>query len=286
MKPAFIDIHAHVNFNAFKDDREAVIKRALDACVCMINVGTQVDTSRAAIELSEKYPEGVYAIVGLHPVHTAKSYHDEEELGEGGKEFISRGETFDAAAYRNFLGHPKVVGIGECGLDYFRIEDESLRGRQEEAFRRQIELAIEFDKPLMLHLRSGSGRSAYNDAFSILKTYHERHGSVVRGNLHFFAGSIEEARPFLDLGFTFSFTGVITFAREYAKIIEFLPLDRIMSETDCPYVSPTPHRGTRNEPLYVQEVVRKIAEIKKRGLDEVQNQILKTAAGFFKIPLM
>ncbi|MDD5357486.1 MAG: TatD family hydrolase, partial [Candidatus Pacebacteria bacterium] len=164
MKFQFVDIHTHVNFAAFEKDREEIIQRALDARVAMINVGTQVDTSRKAIEMVEKY-ENCYAIVGLHPVHTSKSFHDEKELSVGGKEFTSRGETFDTAIYRSMLKHPKVVGIGECGLDYYHLDEESIKIQQEN-FEMQIDLANESGKPLMLHVRSNkeSGKSAYKDA--------------------------------------------------------------------------------------------------------------------------
>lgn len=272
----YIDIHSHVNFSAFDPDREDVIKRTNDAGVAMINVGTNVDTSLSAIILAETHPD-VFAIVGLHPIHTSKSHHDVQELGEGGKEFTSRGELFDINAYRPMAQHSKVVAIGECGLDYYH-HDENLAEKQVEAFEAMIDLANEANKPLMLHIRNGSGKSAYNDAYEILKSR-----SKVKGNLHFFAGSIEEAKPFLDLGYTFSFTGVITFARNYDEVVKYIPLDRMMSETDCPYVTPIPYRGKRNEPLYVIEVVKAIAKI--RGVDEekVSVQILKNARSFFKL---
>ncbi len=277
--PDYIDVHAHVNFEAFAVDRDEVVKRALDNSTWMINVGTQVNTSKAAIELAEKYEKGVYAIVGLHPVHTDKSYHDKNELGEGGQEFTSRGEQFDLTIYRKMLAHPKVLGIGECGLDYFRlkIEDERLKEEQEKVFRKQIELAIEFGKPLMLHIRN-----AYKEAVSILKSFIFQL-STAPGNVHFFAGTWEEAKLFLDLGFTLSFTGVVTFARSYDEVIRNVPLDRILSETDCPYVTPVPHRGKRNEPLFVQEVVKKIAEIKEIEIEAVKKQIVKNATKLFSI---
>ncbi len=281
----YIDIHSHLNFAAFDADRDEAIKRALDAGVALITVGTQRDTSKKAVEMAEQYEKGVYAIIGLHPVHTSKSFHDEKELGEGGKEFTSRGESYDAAYYEQLARHPKVVGIGECGLDYYRENEDAGFKIQEQAFRNQIELAIGAKKPLMLHIRNGSGRSAYLDAYHILKSYFIHHESPVRANLHFFAGTAEEAKPFLDAGYTFSFTGVITFTRDYHRVIEYLPLDRILSETDAPYVTPTPHRGKRNEPLYVQEVVRRIAEIKKVPLEAVQEAIIQNAERLFGISL-
>ncbi|MFA6338496.1 MAG: TatD family hydrolase [Candidatus Paceibacterota bacterium] len=270
--PEFIDCHTHVNFSAFDEDRDAVIKRASDSNTWMINVGTQKDTSKSAVELAEKYEKGVYAIVGLHPIHTDKSHFDESELGEGGKAFTSRGEEFDHNYYLDLLKNPKVVALGECGLDYFHAEGESLK-KQKEAFIKSIEVANEVGKPLMLHIRE-----AYKDAYEILKSY-----AKVKGDVHFFAGSWEEAKMFLDLGFTISFTGVITFARNYDEVIKNTPLNMMLSETDSPYVAPSPFRGKRNEPLYVQEVVKKIAEIKGEDLEKVKKQLVENAFRVFDL---
>lgn len=279
--PKFFDIHGHLNFATYDADREGTIKRTLESGTWAVSVGTQKDTSQKAVELAEKH-EGLFAAIGLHPIHTSKSYHDEKELGVGGAEFTSRGEVFDYDFYKK-LGHNKqVVAIGECGLDYFRVTDGELNVMGD-AFRKQIELAVELDKPLMLHLRNGSDRSAYNDAFSILNSYFKIHNSRLRGDLHFFAGSIGEAKPFLDMGFSFSFTGVVTFTKSYDEIIRYLPLERIMSETDCPYVAPTPYRGKRNEPAYVSEVVKRIAEIRGEDFEKVRAQMVKNALDFFKI---
>ncbi|MBI2476155.1 MAG: TatD family hydrolase [Candidatus Taylorbacteria bacterium] len=286
--PEFIDVHSHVNFAAFEVDRDAVIKRALEAGVWMINVGTQKDTSQKAVELAEKYPDGVYACVGLHPIHSGKSFHDEQELGVGGKEFTSRSEQFNSTIYRTMAEHPKVVGIGECGLDFYRENQDSGFKIQEKIFHQQIELAVAVNKPLMLHVRNGSGRSAYREALSILSAYGGSASggkSGLRGNFHFFAGSWDEAKEILDLGFTLSFTGVITFTRDYDEIVKNAPLDRILSETDCPYVAPAPHRGKRNEPAYVSAVVKKIAEIRREDFEVVKKQLVQNAVNFFGLKI-
>ena len=185
--PKYIDIHSHVNFTAFDADRDEVIRRALDNDTWIINVGTQIDTSKSAIELANKYKEGVYAIIGLHPIHTSASYHDEQELGDEGSEFTSRGEIFDKNIYRELLKDPKVVAIGECGLDYYHSGEE-LIAKQKKAFIEQIELANEFNKPLMLHIRN-----AYAAALTILKEH-----AKVKGVVHFFTGTWEEAKGFFD----------------------------------------------------------------------------------------
>ena len=276
--PKYIDIHSHTNFKAFDEDREATIRRALDNDTWVINVGTQIDTSRKAVEMANQYEEGVYAIIGLHPIHTGASYHDTKELGEEGKAFTSRGEQFDKDAYRELLKDPKVVGIGECGLDYYRCTEETI-AKQKDAFIEQIELANEFNKPLMLHIRNNpedQSRNAYADALEILKEH-----AKVKGDVHFFAGTLADAKDFNDFGFTISFTGVITFTHDYDEVVRATPLDMIMSETDSPYITPTPYRGKRNEPLYVEEVVKKIAEIKGLQLEQVAQALVANARRVF-----
>jgi len=274
----YIDCHAHINFAAYDEDREAVIARAKEAGVAIINVGTQKDTSASAVELAENN-EYMYAIIGIHPIHTDKCFHDEDELGPGNKEFTSRGESFDYDYYKNLAQKEKVVGIGECGLDYFRLDNDT-KEKQVEAFEKQIELANEVGKPLMLHIRPGEKGEAYKDAISILKNK-----AKVKGNSHFFAGTEEEAKMFLDIGYTMSFTGVITFTNDYDNLIKYIPLDMMLSETDCPYVTPKPHRGKRNEPLFVTEVVKRIAELKGISIEETRERLLKNAEDFFNIRL-
>jgi len=277
--PKYIDIHSHVNFKAFDEDRDAVIRRALDNETWLINVGTQIDTSRTAVEIAHHY-EGVYAIIGLHPIHTGASFHDEKELGEGGKEFTSRGEMFDKNSYRELLKDPKVVGIGECGLDYYRCTPETIE-KQKKAFIEQIELANEVNKPLMLHIRNNpedKTHDAYMDALELLKEH-----SKVKGDVHFFAGNLEVAKAYVDFGFTLSFTGVLTFTHDYDEVVRATPLEMIMSETDSPYITPVPYRGKRNEPLYVAEVVKKIAEIKNLPLETVSEQLIENAKRVFNI---
>jgi TatD DNase family protein len=285
LQPKYMDIHGHPNFAVYKDDRQNVIERALSLGVWMNVVGTQRDTSRLALSVAKEYQSGVYATVGLHPIHTSRSFHDREELGEGGEEFTSRGEEFDYEYYKRLAMDQKVVAIGECGLDYFRLDTkapnfEEMINRQKSAFVKQIELAIDVGKPLMLHLRSGSGFSAYREAYEIIKKYNLK---GIKGNLHFFAGSWEEAELFLDLGFSFSFTGVITFTNSYYNVIRQLPMNRIMAETDCPYVSPIPYRGKRNEPSFIVSVVDKLAEIRGIDRDYAYQQLLSNSLNFFGI---
>ncbi len=280
MEFKYIDIHAHTNFKAFDEDRKETIERALNAGVMVMNVGTQIDTSRKAVEMANEFNEGVYAIIGLHPIHTGASYHDVKELGEEGKAFTSRGEEFNADAYRALLRDPKVVAIGECGLDYYRCTEETI-AKQKEAFIGQIKLANEFKKPLMLHIRNNpedKTHDAYSDSLELLKQYAE-----VKGDVHFFAGSLEIAKAFVDFGFTISFTGVLTFTHDYDEVVKAIPLEMIMTETDSPYITPVPYRGKRNEPMHVREVVKRIAEIKGLSEEETAKILFANAKRVFGI---
>ena len=263
------------------------MKRALDNDIWIINVGTQVDTSKTAIELAHKYKEGVYAIIGLHPIHTDASFHDKQELGIEGGEFTSRGEIFDKNIYRELLQDEKVVALGECGLDYFHLVENSIE-KQKKAFIEQIELANEIGKPLMIHLRNNyenEERNAYVDALEILR----RHAKI-GGVIHFFEGNLENAKDFIALGFLISFTGVITYPPrktkrncDYAGVIKSLPMEKILADTDSPYLAPVPYRGGRNEPSYVKEIVKKIAEIKNLPEEEVSKTIVANARRVFGI---
>ena len=293
----YIDTHAHMNFVIYDQDRDEVIKRTQDDGVRVINVGTQQDTSRIAVELADQY-DHLWAIIGLHPIHTTASFHDHDEVGEGGDEFTSRGEDFDVDYYRNLAqSSNKVVGLGECGLDYYRNTPET-RDAQEKAFRGHIELALELDLPLMLHVRPSEGSmDAYHDVLSILREYKDKANPSetdarsseagfrgnLRGQTHFFAGTPEIAQEFIDLGFYISFTGVITFAGMYEKLVKAVPMDRILSETDAPYVTPHPYRGQRNEPSHVREVLGKIARIKKIDEEEMAQQIMTNAQTLYKL---
>ena len=269
----FFDVHTHVQFAAFKDDRKEVLERALKNDVWVVNVGTQRDTSESALELAEKYPEGVWAAVGLHPIHADKSYHDAEELGggEAALEFTSRGEEFDYDYYKKLAENHKVVAIGECGLDYYRLSADTKK-KQKEIFEKQIALSNEIKKPLMIHCRE-----AFADLIEILS---EQRSSVA-GIVHFFSGTTENAGKLMDLGFSFSLGGVLTFARDYDKVVKYIPMGRILLETDAPYVAPVPYRGKRNEPSYVIEVAKKIAEIKDLTLEEVAVLTFQNAERIF-----
>ncbi len=267
----YIDIHTHLNLPDFKDDYNEVVERTLQNDAWIINVGTQYGTSKRAVEMLDEYPEGVYATVGLHPVYTSAGRCGADDL-------CVDGEVFDTQKYKELVNNKKVVAIGECGLDYFHNTSDKEKKKQIEAFEAQIAFANEVDKPLMLHLRSGKGGDAYKNALGILKKQVK-----VKGNAHFFAGSLEDAKRFWDMGFSTSFTGVITFTHDYDEVVKNAPKDLIHAETDAPYVAPVPYRGQRNEPLHVREVVKKIAEIRGVSEKDIQVQLMKNAKQMFRL---
>lgn len=267
-----IDIHCHLNFPIYDKDRDDVIGRSLDDDVWMVNIGTQRDTSGSAVRLANKYDKGVYATIGLHPIHGGGStYHDKNELSED-EHRKNKGE-WDYEFYKDLAQKEKVVAIGECGLDYFRC-DKSVKPKQKKVFEEQIHLANELNKPLMLHIRD-----AYSDAAEILKSE-----SRVSGVAHFFSGSWEKAKKFLDLGYFISFAGPITFATEYNEVVKNVPMDMILADTDSPYASPVPYRGKRNEPLYVKEIIKQIAGIKGEKYENVRVQLIRNAFRALSFP--
>lgn len=296
--PKYIDIHAHTNFKAFEEDRDEVISRALENDTWLINVGSQFSTSKRAVLIADGYKKGVYAIVGLHPIHLEESYHDDSEIG--GKGFMSRAEEFNENDYRELLKNPKVVGIGECGLDYFHCDKNSIE-KQKEVFIKQIKLANEVSKPLMLHIRNqpapekqgglagnsdkenSDNMNAYADVAEILEKY-----SKVKAVSHFFAGSVEDMKRFIEIGVYVSFAGPITYKPnlkicDYEEVILQTPINMILTDTDSPYVAPVPHRGERNEPLYVRDIVAKIAQIKGLSIEKTASQIVLNAKHLFDI---
>lgn len=246
------DIHSHLNDPRFEPDLPDVLARMRAANVATIVVGTDRVMSDRAVLLAEAHPD-IWATVGLHPTDNHK-------------------EVFDPATYAELAAHPRVVAIGECGLDYhwpahdgWPSGEHEEKARQHELFRAQIAVAQSTKKPLMIHGRPTAGTmDAYNDILDILSDFPD-----IRGDVHFFVGDTAIARRFLDIGFTLSFTGVTTFTHDYDEVIRYVPADRIMAETDAPYVAPVPHRGKRNEPAYVTEVVGAIARIRGTSPEEI-----------------
>ena len=233
-------------------DREATLKRAFDADIGVICVGVDLASSKQAIEMAAHY-DNVWASVGLHPNESV---------------------DFDTETYRLLALDPKVVAIGEVGLDYYLTTDPSMQKAQKMRFEKQITLAIETKKPLIIHCRS-----AHKDMIDLL--FHPRYKLFSKGVIHSFTGTWNDARHYLELGFYIGLNGIITFTDQYNETISNTPLDRILLETDAPYLSPEPHRGKRNEPSYVTYVANQIAKIKNISVDEVAHFTTENAKRLF-----
>lgn len=256
----YIDIHSHLNLSPLFEKQDEVISRMKEKEVGTITIGTDYETSKLAIESAEKYPDIVLgATIGLHPNDNTN-------------------EVFDYEKYLELAKDPKVVAIGECGVDYFRNDDEDTKIRQKDILKKHIEIAKAVGKPLMIHARPSKGKQdAYEDVLDILD------GQGVKANFHFFVGNIDIAKRALETGHTMSFDGPITFSEDYNEVIRFLPIESIMAETDAPYAAPVPHRGKICEPWMVEEVYRKIAEIKGLEGEIVRNTLVENARRFFDI---
>lgn len=250
-----IDTHAHLNFPQFKQDTiENILQRALANDVQkIINVGSDLRTSKESIELAQKY-NNVFATVGIHP-------HD----AESGLPQMSELE--------NLINSNKVVAIGETGLDFYK--NFSPQDKQKIVFEKQLELAIKYQKPIIIH-----SREADQNTYEILKAW-----QPAKAVMHCFAGDIGYAKKILDLGYLISFTGNITFPKNIKgqEVASYAPLDRIMLETDCPFLSPEPHRGQTNEPAYIKHIAEKVSSLKKISVTELAEATSRNAIAFFGI---
>lgn len=270
MTPRFFDIHAHAWDAAFNDDRNAVLTRMQEKGVAAIMVGTDFKSSQDCAMMASFVDEGVFACIGVHPIDM-------------------RNERFLDFIFEDLTKAKRVVAVGECGLDYSRLSEVSdialEKERQRNLFEAQIDFAINHNLPLMIHCRDSDKAlaDAHRDILTMLTEKKKSAGKTLRGNIHFFSQTIDIAREYFALDFTISFTGVITFSREYDEVIRLAPLDLIMTETDCPYVAPIPYRGNRNEPIYVEEVVKKIAEIRNEDFETVRAATVANAMRVFNI---
>lgn len=249
-----IDTHAHLNFNAYKNDVDEVIKRSLDNQVWMLNAGSQYETSKKAVEIAENYQEGVWAAVGLHPIHVNE-------------------EGFYYEKYKDLAKSKKVVAIGETGLDY-KSEYVSSKEKQKKVFLRQLDLAQELKLPVIFHCRV-----AHQD---LIQTIQQSNIPTMRGVIHCFTGTWEQAQRYLEMGFYLGFNGIM-FKLNLDEIIRKTPLEKILVETDCPYLTPLPFENQRNEPIYVKYVAQKISEIKNISFEEVAKTTTENAKKLFKI---
>ncbi|MGC8981528.1 MAG: TatD family hydrolase [Minisyncoccia bacterium] len=268
------DTHCHLNFNAFKDDYDFVIKNCLKENIYLIIVGTKYKTSKRAVEIAEKY-NNVYASVGLHPIHLLK-----RPINDEGFNFISSEEKFDYEKYKNLAKNKKVVAIGEIGFDYYerdklKIDFDEYKKKQREEFLKQVNLAKELNLPIILHCRA-----AFKDLLKNLN-------NDIKGVIHCFTGDIDDLRRFLDLGFYIGFNGIIfkDIGIDFEKIIKYTPIDRILLETDSPYLTPPNFLEKRNNPLSVKIIGEKISEIKNINKEKIFEETTKNAIRLFKIDI-
>lgn len=260
-----IDTHCHLNLGQYDEDYSAVIADALAHNTAVIIPGCDLVSSKKAVEIATAYAgKPIWAGIGQHPTDT--------------------GEVWDVTAYGVLAKSDRVVAIGEIGLDYFHVpKDESGRthaiAQQKELFQKQLDLAYEVKKPVIIHCRD-----AHDDLTEMLvKQYGIWTGDRERGVIHCFTAGMREAQSYLDLGFLISFTGIITFTEEYDAVLEEIPLEKLMIETDSPFLTPVPHRGKRNHPRYVEYVARKIADVRGISYEEVVTQTRKNAERLFGI---
>jgi len=305
------DSHCHLNFSSFKDDYQEVIADSLKKEIGIINIGSQINTSKRAVEIANEYPDiPVYASIGLHPIHLSSTEVDEEEI-----KFKSREEKFNEKEYQDlidndkknvetrFIASPKIVAVGEIGLDFWHIPEgmnlDEIKQKQTTGFKEQLEFAAKNNLPVILHARGSKNNpeDAYQDILKILKDLEPVPRSISRilgseggsgaGVIHCFGSSKEIAQKFLDLGFYIGFTGIITFKNKSVnslrQVVKFVPLDRILVETDAPYLAPEPHRGERNLPQYVEFVARQVANIKKISYNEVAEMTTQNVKKLFNL---
>jgi TatD DNase family protein len=303
-----IDTHSHISFKSYDADREEVIKRCQQEGLVCIDVGTKYETSKRAIELAEKN-EGIYAAIGMHPIHI-KTDLMKLKMDEDEGAFEPLGEEYDKARYKDLVlrsqsdeGKNKIVAIGEIGLDYYyrpkgKTKTEQFKQNQREIFIKQLELAEELNLPVIVHCRV-----AHNDLYEILKN------RKLRGVIHCFTGSLEDAKKYIDLGFYIGVNGIIFKFHPHTKpdqdgqiglggeksgsgvgvnldeVVKSIPLDKILIETDCPYLTPPKAGVERNEPIFVKYVAERIAELKNITFGEVAKVTTENAMNLFGIQL-
>ena len=279
-----IDTHAHLNFVAFEKDRETVIKKCLDSNIWMINIGTNFETSEKAVKIAKKYPAGVFASVGLHPINLETGLVKRKIDVLEGKHFE---KNFVYEKYKKLVKESKrVVAIGEVGLDYYwkpktTKKKELFKQKQKELLSQELELANELNLPVIFHCRV-----SHQDLIKFLSEQRTAGSKQLRGVMHGFVGTREQLQKYLDFGFYIGFNGIIFKKIEGIDFLENIkntPPERILIETDCPYLTPPQLGEQRNEPLYVKYIAQKIAETKKINFEEVKKITTDNARRLFSI---
>lgn len=257
-----IDSHCHFNLEPLYDTLHILdtVEYTNFQALC---VGTSKETSTRAIEISKKYQDTIFATAGLHPAYV---------------------EIEDSTQFLSAIDPMHIIGVGECGYDFYRSKKERVFKVQSRVFREQIEYACQHRLPLMIHSRSTPKTlDAYDDVISLLSEYTKETG-YSGAQIHFFAGNMEIAKKFLDIGCIISFTGVVTYDNALHDVINYVPVDRMLCETDAPYVAPVPYRGSTCYPIYVREVYKKIADLKCMTPQNFEQQIQSNFYSFYKIP--
>jgi len=278
-----IDTHAHLNFAAFDKDRKEIIEKCLRNDIWIINIGTNYETSKKAVEIAQKYEKGVYASIGLHPINLDTSLVKIKVDEQEGEYFEKR---FDYEKYKNLANSKKVVAIGEIGFDYYwkpktTKKKELFKQKQKELFLKELELAQELNLPVIFHCRV-----AHQDLIEVLKSKFQNPNSKVRGMMHGFVGTTEQLKEYLDMDFYIGFNGIIFKKIEgvdFEENIKITPLDRILIETDCPYLTPPNFLEERNNPLGVKYIVEKIVKIKNVSFDKIAEITTENAKTLFKL---
>ena len=276
-----IDTHAHLNFSAFDKNRDKIIRKCLDNNVWVVNVGTNLITSKQVVELAENYEKGIYASIGLHPMNLETGL---VKMKADVSERKSIESDFDYEEYRKLVQSKKVVAIGEIGLDYYwrpktKKKKELFKDKQKELLLQQLKLAKELNLPVIFHCRM-----ANHDLFRILS---ENPGlKPKKAVAHSFVGTEEDIRKYMGLGYFIGFNGIIFKNIEgidFKKVIEITPLDKILTETDCPYLTPPEAQIKRNEPIFVKYIAQEIAKIKNITFEQVAEATTKNAQELFGI---
>ncbi|MCK4520675.1 TatD family hydrolase [Candidatus Parcubacteria bacterium] len=284
-----VDTHAHLNFAAFDRDRDEVIKRCLDNNIWMINVGTNYETSKKAVEISKDYNERVYAAIGLHPINIkqnskVKTQKSKPQLKTQNLEDILE-ENFNFNKYKELAKSKKVVAIGEIGLDYYykpktKKKLALFKEKQKALLEQELKLAEELNLPVIFHCRM-----AHDDLIEILEVRPPIEG--LTSVIHSFTGTWEQAEKFLEMGFYLGFNGIV-FKLDLDEIIKKTPLDRILIETDCPFLTPplpakALAKAGRNEPIFIKYIAEHIAKIKNIPLEKIAEITSTNAKKLFKI---
>lgn len=279
--PKIIDTHSHLNFNAYNNDLGEVIKRTLTEDVWMINVGSKLETSMEAVQIAQKNQEGVFAAIGLHPIYAGAEFVKLKTDPDEG-DFLIKEQDFNQEEYAKLAKSKKVVAIGEVGLDYYyrpktKTKMEQFKKKQKEVFQKQLDFARELNLPVILHCRM-----AHEDILNILNTQVALSYKKLTGVIHCFTGGLKEMAQYLNLGFYIGLNGII-FKMDLDQVIRQCPLDKILVETDCPYLTPPMAKSQRNEPVFIKHIIQKIADLKQIYFEEVCKRTTENAQKLFKI---